>query len=64
MPDLFGKMIYTTNPGNQTALRSSQLYSTVADTPTWFGPVGAVYADWSPDGTKVVYSQDRHAIFG
>ncbi len=58
MPQIDGKMIYTTNPGNQTVIRSSQYYSPVAEQPSWFGPVGAVYADFSPDGKKVIYSEE------
>ena len=57
-PTLPGTMIYVTNPGNQTDIRSSQFYSTEAGTPSWFGPVGAVYADLSPDGSEAIYSQD------
>jgi len=58
MPTIEGKLVYTTNPGNGVAIRSSQFYTSDATRPSWFGPVGAVYADWSPDGSKLIYSQE------
>ncbi|MBE9566758.1 MAG: PD40 domain-containing protein, partial [Proteobacteria bacterium] len=62
-PDLPGKLAYMTTAWAwglwwEGAVSSIAAYGTDEHARLWLGPVQSSYPDWSPDGTKLLYSKD------
>jgi len=67
-PDLPGKLAYSTAFWGYGRLWEGSVSSVAAYGPDeytrlWLGPVGTSYPDWSPDGTKLLYSKNWGDIY-